>query len=344
MPFPTITVTPGTGTTINTLPNAGQAAAANSLPVVLASDQGAVPVSGAVTVSGAVATTGAFFQATQPVSLAGAVALAAGSAAVGSVTVSNFPATQPVSGAVAVTGSVAVTGAFFQATQPVSGTVTVAGASTAANQATEISSLAAIATNTTGAATAANQAAANTSLSAIATSTAANATATAQTAGNATLGSILTACQAPTPAGTNLVGKVGIDQTTPGTTNAVQIVAGAAGGCTPSHRVSTADTNSFVLKASAGHVYGYQLVNANAAARYVKFYNAATAVTAGVGTPAKTVCVPGGTAAQPTVVTLGQPVGLAFAAGIAVTITANLADADATAVTAGDLLCEVDWK
>lgn len=43
MPFPTIQVTPGSGTTINTLPNAGQAASANSLPVVVASDQSAIP-------------------------------------------------------------------------------------------------------------------------------------------------------------------------------------------------------------------------------------------------------------------------------------------------------------
>ena len=44
MAFPTATVTPGAGLTINTLPNAGQTTAANSLPVVLASDQSAVPV------------------------------------------------------------------------------------------------------------------------------------------------------------------------------------------------------------------------------------------------------------------------------------------------------------
>ncbi|WP_020472367.1 hypothetical protein [Zavarzinella formosa] len=36
-----------------------------------------------------------------------------------------------------------------------------------------------------------------------------------------TLASILTACQAAIPAGANLIGKVGIDQTTPGTTNNV---------------------------------------------------------------------------------------------------------------------------
>lgn len=44
MPFPTITVTAGSGTTINTLPNAGQATMANSMPVAIASDQGTLGV------------------------------------------------------------------------------------------------------------------------------------------------------------------------------------------------------------------------------------------------------------------------------------------------------------
>jgi hypothetical protein len=53
MPFPTANVTQGSGLTLNTLPNAGQANMANSLPVAIASDQSVVPVtalnSGAIT-------------------------------------------------------------------------------------------------------------------------------------------------------------------------------------------------------------------------------------------------------------------------------------------------------
>jgi hypothetical protein len=53
MAFPTATVTQGSGLTINTLPNSGQATMANSLGVAIASDQSAVPVtslnSGAIT-------------------------------------------------------------------------------------------------------------------------------------------------------------------------------------------------------------------------------------------------------------------------------------------------------
>ena len=90
MPFPTVTVTPGSGQTINTLPNAGQAASANSLPVVVASDQSAIPVSGTVTANLGVLN-GAATAANQP-------ALNADGGALAHVT--NFPATQQVSGTV----------------------------------------------------------------------------------------------------------------------------------------------------------------------------------------------------------------------------------------------------
>jgi len=54
MAFPTVVVTPGSGQTINTLPNAGQATMANSLPVALASDQSAIPLSAGSAVIGSV--------------------------------------------------------------------------------------------------------------------------------------------------------------------------------------------------------------------------------------------------------------------------------------------------
>src|SRR5437660_138343 len=44
MAFPTATITQGSGLTINTLPNAGQATMANSLPVAIASDQSSLNV------------------------------------------------------------------------------------------------------------------------------------------------------------------------------------------------------------------------------------------------------------------------------------------------------------
>lgn len=81
----------------------GQATMANSAPVVIASNQTAVPVSdngssltvdGTVSISGSVAVTGTFYQATQPVSLATLPSLAAGTNAIGSITNTSFGATQ----------------------------------------------------------------------------------------------------------------------------------------------------------------------------------------------------------------------------------------------------------
>src|SRR5674476_957595 len=115
----------------------GQATKANSSPVVIASDQNAVPVtgtfyqttqpiSGSVTVSNfpaSQAVTGSFYQATQPISIASMPSTP--------VTGTFYPTTQPVSLATAPTTPVTgtfwqttqpVSGSFYQATQPVSGT------------------------------------------------------------------------------------------------------------------------------------------------------------------------------------------------------------------------------
>lgn len=157
----------------------GQELSADSLPVVIASDQSAIPVSisGTIPVSGTVAATqsgtwtvnlasesieiGSVDQGipntltngwpvkltdgtnvlgtsanpvrtdptgttTQPIS--GSVSISnfpATQPISGSVSISNFPATQPISGTVSISGSVAVTGTFFQAVQPISGTIAV---------------------------------------------------------------------------------------------------------------------------------------------------------------------------------------------------------------------------
>jgi hypothetical protein len=110
----------------------GQTTSANSAPVVIASDQSAVPIAdggGSITVDGSVSVSN--FPATQPVSgsvtVSGTVTANAGTGTQdvnvtnasipvtdnggsltvdGSVSVSNFPATQPVSGSVTVSGTV----------------------------------------------------------------------------------------------------------------------------------------------------------------------------------------------------------------------------------------------
>jgi len=103
----------------------GQKAMVASLAIAIASDQSAVPVSGT------------FFQATQPVS-ATALPLPAGAATEASFgTDITTPTAMPTGGAgvrgwlsaiwTKLNGSLAVTGTFWQVTQPVSGTVALSG-------------------------------------------------------------------------------------------------------------------------------------------------------------------------------------------------------------------------
>lgn len=116
------------------------------------------------------------------------------------------------------------------------------------------------------------------------------------------------------PTGTNILGKVGIDQTTPGTTNGVQVNAALPAGSAVIGKVSIDQTTpgttnavvvnsplavapivstsgsvtSLVLKASAtttGALY-YHAENATATSGYCILYNATTAPSAGVLTAA----------------------------------------------------------
>ena len=89
------------------------------------------------------AVTGTFWQATQPVSIAGTVAVS-GPLTDAQLRLTAVPVTMT---STTVTGSVAVTGTFWQATQPISGTVTV---NTISGFATETTAAAINATLTAG--------------------------------------------------------------------------------------------------------------------------------------------------------------------------------------------------
>lgn len=140
--------------------------------------------------------------------------------------------------------------------------------------------------------------------------------------------------------GSNLVGKVGIDQTTPGTTNATTVTTLTSGGATPYSFISAATTNATSVKGSAGTVYSLVAMNTSGTARYVKLYNSSSAPTAGSGTPIKRFMVPAnGGFAWPI-----PPQGVAFSSGIGFTITGNPADNDTTAIAANDVLLNVDYS
>jgi hypothetical protein len=177
---------------------------------------------GSVTVSNFPSTqpvTGTFWQATQPVSLAALPALAAGSNAIGNVGVTSLPALPNGSntiGNVGVTGTLPLpTGAATAAKQPALGT---AGAS-----ATDVLSVQGIASGTplpVSIASLPSHPVTNAGTFAVQVSTSALPTGAAT---ETTLASLLSAVNGPVPAGTSVIGKVGIDQTTPGTTNGVSV-------------------------------------------------------------------------------------------------------------------------
>lgn len=143
------------------------------------------------------------------------------------------------------------------------------------------------------------------------------------------------------PAGTNLMGKVGIDQTTPGTTNAVQDIPATAGGLSKFHLVGAASDNATNVKASAGQVYSITAFNLNASPRYLKFHNTAGTPTAGTAIT-DTFLIPGNTAGAGLVLNVDK--GIAFSTGIGITIVTGIADNNTTAISASEVVVNIYYK
>lgn len=112
----------------------------------------------------------------------------------------------------------------------------------------------------------------------------------------------------------------------------VQYRATAAGAASRSHLVAAATTNPTIVKNAAGRLIGWCLSNTTASWRYVKLHNIATAPTAGTGV-VQTIGIP-----PNATVTFEADGGIAFATGIGLTTVTGSADADATAVAAGDIV------
>jgi hypothetical protein len=164
------------------------------------------------------------------------------------------------------------------------------------------------------------------------------------------------AVQSNLQTGTNVVGKVGIDQTTPGTTNAVQVTGGAADAtnniiATAQKKIaaSTYSPSAFSnlganatlnVKSSAGNVYSISCYNANAASRFIQLHNTATTPSSGAA-PVYSFLVPAG----------GQIVigtdfftneGVNFSTGIAFAFSTTMNTY--TAGTAGDQSTFIQYK
>ena len=109
-----------------------------------------------------------------------------------------------------------------------------------------------------------------------------------------------------------------------------------SGGCSVSRKLSENNTTGISAKASAGQVYGWYITNTNAAARYVKIYNKATAPAVGTDTPIMTLVIPGNATGAGTNVAFNP--GIAFATGIGYGITTGIADNDTGAPAANEVV------
>jgi hypothetical protein len=107
-----------------------------------------------------------------------------------------------------------------------------------------------------------------------------------------------------------------------------------SGGLSTWRRIWTASTSptGSQPKASAGQIYGWVLTNTDANPVYVRLYDQTAAVTFATDTPKLTIMVPGNTSGAGIVAAeFGN--GIAFANGITVAVTTNVADGTGTAPT-----------
>lgn len=96
---------------------------------------------------------------------------------------------------------------------------------------------------------------------------------------------------------------------------------------------AAASTNATLAKGSTGTLMNLQAYNTSATAKYLKLYNKASAPTVGTDTPVLTIALP------PTAATnISFNGGYYFSVGIAYAITGAAADADTTALLAGDVV------
>ena len=91
----------------------------------------------------------------------------------------------------------------------------------------------------------------------------------------------VTALSNALPAVTNIMGKVGIDQTTPGTTNAVALSPNTASALLTARIAAASGTNATVVKNAPGNLYGWYLYNNTSSIRVIHFYATNGTPTAG---------------------------------------------------------------
>lgn len=103
------------------------------------------------------------------------------------------------------------------------------------------------------------------------------------------------------------------------------------------YRNLDAQTTGSVVKAFKGGVFEITVSNANAAARFLKLYDKATAPTA-ADTPIRTYYLP-----PLSLTPIPTPDGINFELGISLRASTGVADSDNTAPTANDVIVNIGY-
>jgi hypothetical protein len=146
------------------------------------------------------------------------------------------------------------------------------------------------------------------------------------------------------PAGNAIIGQVSIDQTTPGTTNAIQNIAATTGGASSYVVLPGASDNHANIKNGAGMVYSVQVFNNSATINYIRLYNAASGFNGcnSATNLAWSGQIPASTSGAGA--TYSIPVGLAFSTGISICVTSGYGNTDTTNATNSALQVNVQYK
>lgn len=116
-----------------------------------------------------------------------------------------------------------------------------------------------------------------------------------------------------------------------------------SGGWTPYRKIAAGTSGDATnVKASAGQLGWLHVSNVNAEERYLKFYNSASAPTAGSGTPVLTFLIPGATTGNGFTINFGA--GIEFSSGIGFTLVTGVADSNSTSVTADETVVNLGYK
>ncbi len=120
-----------------------------------------------------------------------------------------------------------------------------------------------------------------------------------------------------------------------------KVISDGSAGTSISRKISAASNNATVAKNAAGNLYSVIAINTNAAVRYLKFYNKATAPDPANDTPVLTIPIPGNTAGAGVAHTFN---GLNFSTGISYAIVVNVGDTDNTSVAANEIVVNIEYK